>query len=183
VTELGYGGALLKSLTMSPYGAFFAGGTLLYLVFDRGWTPGRAAGVIAAAVLGQMSAVHSIPGFITGPRLSDEPIVRGLAMACVAAVSLAATWPGTLRKPQRWAAIGALTYPLYLVHSGIGHLLFARWQGAMSPAGAIIPVILLVYLIAWVMARTVERRMVPWLSKRPCMAMLEGARPASETAD
>lgn len=162
---------------MAPHGAFFAGETLLYVVFAQGWTPMRGAGVLAAAVLGQVSAVHSIPGFITGPRPSDVPVVRLLTLACFGMVALAATWPGTLRQSQRWAALGALTYPLYLIHARIGQLLFARWQEVLSPAGAVLAVITVVYAAAWSMARAVEGRVVPWLSRQRFIAALEGTRP------
>lgn len=141
-----------RSLSLAPHGAFFAGGALLYLVSTSGWSPRRAVGVVAAAVMGQASAVQSMSGFIPDIGSADTPIVRSLAVACFIAVALAATWPRTLRHPNRWAALGALTYPLYLVHARIGRLIFERLQGLMSPIGAALLVIVLVYAVAGLLA-------------------------------
>ena len=179
VTSLGYGGALLRSLSLAPHGAFFAGGALLYLVSTSGWTPRRAVGVIAAAVMGQASAVQAMSGFIPDIGSADTLIVRSLAVACFIAVALAATWPRTLRHPNRWAALGALTYPLYLVHARIGRLIFERLQGSMSPIGAALLVIVLVYAVAGLLAWGIELRLVPWLSRHPIIRALEGPAPSA----
>lgn len=55
------------------------------------------------------------------------------------------------------AALGILTYPLYLIHSTIGHALIDAWHPVVGLGASVILVILLMLFVAYAIHRWVER--------------------------
>jgi peptidoglycan/LPS O-acetylase OafA/YrhL len=117
----------VDAVLIAPYGSLFAGGGLLYLVFDRGWTVPRALGVFVAGSLSVHHALEGIPGFIQSVDISDSVrvVVACVIVAIFVAFSLVSTWGSGLRFGSWTATLGSLTYPLYLLHN-TGKSLFIR---------------------------------------------------------
>ena len=163
----------LKSLVIFPYGSYFIGGSLFFLIWREGVTTRRLVCLGASLVLSLMCVRHEAAGFMNN---DTSPIALNTASAIVVclyglvfAVSLRRV---VLPESDLWFQLGALTYPLYLLHNQIGKLfagMFAREWG--------IPVALVVgftlpLILAFILARSVERKGCPWLRS----ALLSGAR-------
>lgn len=151
--------ALLAQLLEPAYAPFFCIGILTYLVYRDGWT------VSAGLLLGfnvcfalWVSSTHFVSWSLTvaGSAVSVRGII-GLFLLCVGAL-LVATLTPVRRLDWRWLTLlGALTYPLYLVHEVPGWVLI-RNLGPVLPAHAAVAVaVLLALLVAWLVHRCVER--------------------------
>ncbi len=69
---------------------------------------------------------------------------------------------GWLSHP-RWMTIGALTYPLYLVHQRIGYMAISRLEGTLPPYVILTLVTAAMLLVSWIMHRYFERPFTPKL--------------------
>jgi peptidoglycan/LPS O-acetylase OafA/YrhL len=124
-----HSGAVTK-LFITEYSGFFAFGLVLFHAcrqFDRG-----------TAALLVLALAWAIAGtFVIEPRMvEDYNLVRpawGVALMAplaLGAVTLCAVAPALPIRPALAYGLGALTYPLYLLHQHIGYAVFTRFADA-----------------------------------------------------
>ncbi len=112
----------LAELLIGQYAPFFAGGMALFLVWRDGhaWRPWVVlAGNVLLGLVGVAWGRHAALGRLTVFDAS-LPLLAAAVVACFGLVALV-----TLTRVRRWdwaglTAVGALTYPLYLVHEAWG---------------------------------------------------------------
>lgn len=119
------------TLLIGQYAPFFAAGIGLYVVWRYGhaWAPwavvvGNAALGAVAVVPGRAAALARLTAFD-----ASLPLLGVVAVGCVVAVAVV-----TLTPVRRWdwrglTTVGALTYPLYLVHQFWGRWVIASVGG------------------------------------------------------
>jgi peptidoglycan/LPS O-acetylase OafA/YrhL len=149
------------------YAPFFCIGIAVYLVFRNGWTP------LTALVLGlnYLAALWTSTTYyvqwsvdVAGAGVSRRGIAV-LLTACVVALLLV-TLTRLARVSWGWLSLlGALTYPLYLVHEFPGWLVFHHIGGRV-PAHLLVAVTVLGALVlAYLVHRFVERPLGPRLRR------------------
>jgi len=151
-----HSGAVTK-LFITEYSGFFSFGLVLFHArrrFDAG-----AAALLALALAWATAATF----FIIEPRMvADYGVVRpawGVALTAplaLGAVALAALAPALPIRPALAFGLGALTYPLYLLHQHIGYAVFTRFADAGNrwPVFGLLVAGLL--LASWLIATLVE---------------------------
>jgi peptidoglycan/LPS O-acetylase OafA/YrhL len=161
VATLAYGSdnPLVVSLLMPRHAPFFAGGMLLYVIYRHGhsliaWLLVAFNAIVAgnATFQGYFQKVEAN----TGRDLPDVSVWLVVA-ACFGLVALITLTP--LRAVSwRWLpSLGALTYPLYLVHQYWGLWIIDRLHPTAPAAVAVLVAILGTVLLAWAVHRLVER--------------------------
>ncbi|WP_456818154.1 acyltransferase family protein [Cellulomonas sp. URHB0016] len=156
---------------VSDYAPLFAAGMALYLLYRPSDDDGRRFVTLtwcvvavdsAAAVWRVVPSREAVLARTTGHAPSAVLLGVGVVL-CVAAVAVATLTPVALRSSRTLVAVGALTYPLYLVHEYWGmyvvHLLATRVPAALALAGALTVVV----GAAWLVHRYVEVPGGPWL--------------------
>jgi peptidoglycan/LPS O-acetylase OafA/YrhL len=112
-------------LTIADFAPFFIAGATFFLVWLRGLSPTRAAMLLVSWALAIYVAVgpliHWARHFNTGFSTTVVGIVITAFFAVMLLVSLRRT--GSFGE-RRWVLLGALTYPLYLLHQYIGFMIF-----------------------------------------------------------
>jgi peptidoglycan/LPS O-acetylase OafA/YrhL len=73
--------------------------------------------------------------------------------------------------------LGALTYPLYLLHNRIGKLVYVAIDGHIPTAWSLLLITVTGFLIAFVVTATVERRLVPYLARTELYRRMAGLSP------
>ncbi len=148
----------LATLLIGRYAPFFAAGVALYLVWREGhsWAPwvvavGNTALGAWAVVPGRAAALSRLTAFDV-----SAPVLAVAAVGCVAAVAVA-----TLTPVRQWdwrglTAVGALTYPLYLVHQFWGRWVIAAVGGHVPRYLALALAVGLSVLLALAVHRWVE---------------------------
>jgi peptidoglycan/LPS O-acetylase OafA/YrhL len=151
---------------LGPYGALFCGGAGCFLLHQRGPSVARLGLVLASGAVAMVSAAQEarIHSEHFGIVLSQPVVVGvvGLAVAVMLCVGLGFT---RLLRWKGWVPVGALTYPLYLLHQQLGYLAFNRWAGGHDPMLVLVLGLVAVISLAWGVHRAVERPLAARLKK------------------
>jgi peptidoglycan/LPS O-acetylase OafA/YrhL len=148
--------APLTSIAMLPHGFFFVGGAICYFIRVSGLDRTRVAALLVAAA---GSAYHAVLGrgdFTFETQVADPAIVAVLIVAFYGAMlSVAMRWV-KLSRPGLWMMLGALTYPLYLLHNMLGRVIMWELESHTGPWARLFIVTAIVYMLAWACARWIE---------------------------
>jgi peptidoglycan/LPS O-acetylase OafA/YrhL len=165
----------LVSISMFPYGQLFAGGCWAFLIRSKGSSPSRFAGFFASLLLGVAAGARESKNFLHEPSTTDLLIVEMLIVLCFGVIlSVALRW-WTLRRTQLAMTLGALTYPLYLLHNRIGKLLYAAMDGVVPTWLAIFIITGVGVGLAVTVTALVEKRLVPFLGRTKTYRRLSGS--------
>lgn len=176
------GWSVVSTVLISQYAPMFAGGMLLYLIHRDGharvpWLllAGNVVLALFTIIPAQMRTLTRNTAF------EPSPVLLGLVVvACFGAVAAL-----TLTRLQRidWpvlTALGALTYPLYLVHEFWGWWVIHLVQAHVPTAVALGAAGAASLALAWVVHHGVEKRLNPpmrrWIERR--LSRPEADRPA-----
>jgi len=159
-------GTLLHHVLMTEYAPLFTGGIGCYLLHRFrptlvSWGIVACSFVLSVPAVLYRTTLEVAPGAVPPPRW---PAVV-LLVACfvlVAAVAL-----GRLSWVRgRWlVVVGALTYPLYLLHVELGAAMIQRWQGSVPAPLLVGAVTGAMIVLAWLVHRYVERPFAPLLRR------------------
>jgi peptidoglycan/LPS O-acetylase OafA/YrhL len=116
------GSPLLNTLLITDYAPYFAGGMLLYLIHRDGHDTGTWLLVGVQSLFALHFALGHYPGSLA--QVTTWPIsttvIALISFSCFGLVALLTT-TSLHRANARWMTfLGALTYPLYLVHQKVG---------------------------------------------------------------
>lgn len=126
---------LLATVLISDYSPYFAGGMLLYVLFRDGHD------LLVWLLVGLQSllALHFAVGFypvglpVATGRPVSTAVVALISFGCFGLVALA-TLTRLNRSAARWLTVlGALTYPVYLVHEKVGFFAIHVVRDGVSP--------------------------------------------------
>ncbi|HEY3558939.1 MAG TPA: acyltransferase [Kribbella sp.] len=166
----------------TQFSHYFVAGMALCLIHRYGVTPGRLA--IVAVALG--NAVYRGIGFAdrVGLRYHTD-IHRAVVIAVIVAffaIMLAVALKLTHRLGRPWfAVLGALTYPLYLIHAHIGFIIFERLGDNVNHVLLVAATMLLMVGVAAALHYGVEQPLAPRL-KRLLDRFPRAARVPQETS-
>lgn len=125
-----YPASWLDTYLVTAWGAYFIAGAAFFRGSSAGWSLSRALLVLAALGLcivqarqfgAEMSLVHG--------KLFRPAVITAVIAACfVFFASLSLRVPFLRRSIPRWVAtLGALSYPIYLLHQQIGAIVIQRY--------------------------------------------------------
>ncbi|NUU16964.1 acyltransferase [Cellulomonas humilata] len=144
---------------LGGYFALFAAGAIIAEVQRDGWTAWRTVGLVAAYVASAVTATRHIQDLARELETSFNQAFVAASMLLIFGSLLLLAIPAVrdVRLPAA-VALGALTYPLYLIHAHIGYIALTHFARPASRAAAYIGIIAAVVAVAWVIHRVVERR-------------------------
>lgn len=154
---------------ITDYAPYFIAGAMFYLIRSEGACAYKLFVVAASYLVAAKDAlsyaldkqIHYLTPF------SGKVVVLMLAAFFIAFTLLATR---RLRVPasDKWLLLGALTYPLYLIHQNIGFIFFDRLYPAWNPTLIMLVTIALMLAAAYAAHRFVERPLA-----KPLRAVLE----------
>ncbi len=147
------------------YAPLFAGGMVLYLLHRYGHTPGRWAALILNVAL---AVWHTVPRL--GRQVAErtpfelDPVVLGaLTVACFVAVGVLSLTRLQYLQAAWLTSIGALTYPLYLLHQYWGWWVISMLSDHVPALVCVVVATAVSIGLAWLLYRGVEKPMAPKL--------------------
>ncbi|WP_244071365.1 acyltransferase [Nitrosomonas sp. PY1] len=160
----------LRYFFITDYAVFFIAGAAFFLIWAKGITWIRSA-VIAItwiyAVYLTTDEVHEVEARI---RNDLSPYVIASIISTFFAVMLLVSFKRTgVLGHLNWAWIGALTYPLYLIHQNIGFMIYNTTYTAFNPHalfwGLVIGILMLAYTIHIYVEKPLAKTMRNHLNK------------------
>lgn len=142
-------GTALGALLILSYAPFFAAGMLFFLLQQPGGrTKNRYAMLLLAYLLSIRSALSGVPLAASYYHTEFSHIVAMGLVTSFFLVFLLITFRLINLRRHAWLAwLGALTYPLYLLHSDIGFVAFHRLYGRLD-SGLLIAMLFVAMLLA-----------------------------------
>jgi peptidoglycan/LPS O-acetylase OafA/YrhL len=165
---------ILSSVAMYPHGTLFATGVILAYIYSDGLTLRRCVTLSVSAALSIETSIEAIDNFVVSIRAVDGVIVAGVVLAMILVFLWISRYPNRTRGAAKLSFLGALTYPLYLMHSRIGRAYFLAAQEYMSAQLAMATELVLVLLLSWALWRVVECNIVPIIRRSRTFSFLEG---------
>jgi peptidoglycan/LPS O-acetylase OafA/YrhL len=174
-------GTLIHVVLMSDYAPLFIGGIGCYLMYRfrptlMSWGIVGCSFVLALPVVLFRSGLEVDPG----QAAPKWPAAVFLAVCFALVVAVALGWLSWVR--GRWlVVVGAMTYPLYLLHLDLGGTVLYLLQWDVPPLLLVALVTGAMVLLAWLVHRHVEQPLAP-LMKRALPRIAAAVRRPRATA-
>ena len=150
---------LLHNLLIYEYAPYFIAGATFYVVRSSGLTTHRVGLLLANLVLALRHSLAALPALDKHYQTHFAPMVVGLCVVVFFAVMFAVSTGRTGPLGQRsWVTVGALTYPVYLMHQNIGYMVFNALYPAVSAHVLLWGTVALMCVAARVLNTQVEAR-------------------------
>jgi len=162
------GGGLFTALLFPAYAPYFAAGMLLYLMQKpEGRTWQRYVLLLASYLLGLRASIGRVGGLVLLYHEYFSPkVVAAIITSFYVIMYLVAFRKIDLSRFSWLAWLGALTYPLYLLHSDIGFLVFHRMEHFTNKYVLVGSTFILMLSAAYFMHRFLEKRISKLLGKQ-----------------
>jgi peptidoglycan/LPS O-acetylase OafA/YrhL len=154
------------TLLLASYASFFVGGAMLYLIWEKGGSP------LLWGIVGLSWALSMVHAVRLSKTLSNDfhdhhsaPINAVLFTLAYVALALIATGHTGWFARQDFKTLGALTYPLYLIHQRIGYIVFDKLGTHLNNTLLVLMMMAAAMGIAWLVNRFVERPLAPWMRR------------------
>lgn len=154
----------LRYLLIVDYSPYFIAGATGYLIWSRGITGTRVAMFLSAWAMALLHAHEEIPAWENHYQTGVAPyVVAGIVSSFFIIMFLVSTRRTGAIGGMRWTIIGALTYPLYLVHQYVGFMIFNVLYPAINPHVLFWGTVSLMLGVAYAINVFIEQRYSPAL--------------------
>lgn len=149
----------LRDILIVDYAAYFIAGAMMYQVWSHGLSWLRAGVIVGCWILSLYESWIALPKFEANNQIAmDRGVVLSLVTAFfVLMFCVAMKKTGGIGR-RSWIVLGALTYPLYLVHQSIGYVIFNHLYPAVDAHLLLWGTVATMIAIAWVINVYVEQR-------------------------
>jgi peptidoglycan/LPS O-acetylase OafA/YrhL len=149
----------LRNLLIVDYAPFFIAGAASFLIWSRGLSLTRLAVIVVAWSVALAHSLQAIPDFEREFNTTySGAAVLGIISVFFAILFLVSTRrTGRLGK-RKWVTVGALTYPLYLIHQYIGFMIFHIAYPAVNSHVLLWSTVLLMLGAAYLINVSIEQR-------------------------
>jgi peptidoglycan/LPS O-acetylase OafA/YrhL len=156
----------LSQAIIAAQAQFFVAGAMCFLIYSNGATLTRIAVLVACWVISIQRELAGLSVFAEHYHSQLNPIVVALLITIFYGVmtSIAFRVTGFFAR-RNWVAVGALTYPLYLVHQNIGYIVFNAANGIVNRYVLLAATIVAMLGLAFLVHVLVERKAAKILKK------------------
>lgn len=125
---------ILRSILIANYSPYFIAGAISFLVWSSGLSLTRIITFLVAWLVALRHSLGSISEFEQHYNSSlNEYVIIGIICAFFTIMYLISIRRSGFFGKKEWITVGALTYPLYLIHQNIGFMIFNSAQSFLNP--------------------------------------------------
>ncbi|MBX6355629.1 MAG: acyltransferase [Micromonosporaceae bacterium] len=159
-------GGIVHTVLMTNYAPLFTAGVAFYLM-HRFRPTLLLWGIVVASYLLSLPAVRYRAGLEADRGEPPGPVWPAVVLLAACFLLIAAVALGWLRWVRgRWLVVlGAMTYPLYLLHLDLGGTIIYLWQRRVPAPLLVAMVTAAMVALAWLVHRYVERPAAPLLRR------------------
>lgn len=157
----------LRSALIVDYAPYFIGGAMCFLIYSNGPSLSRVGALLLAWIDAVRRSLHSLPDLERYYQTDFDPRIVAITVSIFFTIMflVALKLTGFLRK-RDWVSIGALTYPLYLIHQYVGYMIFQLGYPSVNRHLLLWGTIALMLLIAYGVNKQIEQRYSRILKRR-----------------
>lgn len=149
----------LRSALIIDYAPFFIAGATSFLMYSKGVSVLRVGVIIVAWIDAVRRSLLSISGMESYYRADFDPYVIAITVSVFFAIMFLVGLKRTgLLGKRGWVTIGALTYPLYLIHQYAGYMIFNLAYPSVNRHLLLWGTVVLMLLLAYAVNRMVEQK-------------------------
>ena len=157
---------LVQFFIFPEWGCYFVSGALFYLLKLRGLKWQYIALLTLSFVLSLYHANNETLALSTYYSTVFDPIVPIVFVSLFHMIfALVIANKLTLFRSEWVIKVGALTYPLYLVHQNVGFMFFNMFDGVINKYLLLIGIFVFVLIVAWLIHNVVEKNLSLALKK------------------
>ena len=148
---------IVTALLMPEYAPYFIAGAMFYLIRSEGVSPYKLV-VIGGAYCLSLGRTTVDAGEIEayfGVAIS-LPVVVGIVSTFYVLFFLTALGKTGILNRKGMLILGAITYPLYLIHQHVGFMVFNLFDAAVNKYVLLLSTTALMILLAWAISRYAE---------------------------
>jgi peptidoglycan/LPS O-acetylase OafA/YrhL len=161
-----YPNKFIRYFLITDYAMYFIAGATCFLAWSRGWSRLRITIILIAWLVALHQSLNTIPLFENKYNESiNSFVVIGIISAFFLIVFLISIRKTEWFARRRWLVLGALTYPLYLIHQKLGYMLIGIAYPAMNPHVVLWGTLLVVLATSYAIYIFVEKRTAPLLKQ------------------
>lgn len=153
---------IFNILFLGSYSPFFVSGMLLFLIWRSGLTIYRSLGLLVSCGVSVYSAIiraiefnYDLNVYTVGASVIMIYIIMFLSSLNLLSI----------KNSKFITMLGALTYPLYLLHHSIGYVIFNQFSSRINHYVLFIGVIILMLILSWFVSRYIEKKWCKMLRK------------------
>ncbi|WP_027795696.1 acyltransferase family protein [Paraburkholderia acidipaludis] len=161
----------IQNVLIADNAALFIAGAALYQIWSGGWSISIGMLLGAAICVSTAQAVHRAAHIAAYFNTPIDPFVVAAIMAVFFVVMLLIATGRTGRLGERrWVLLGALSYPLYLVHQNVGYMVFNAVSPMVGYQVAFWGMVVTAIVMAYVVHTCAERPLAASMKRRLRMA-------------
>ncbi len=157
------------SFLISDYAPYFIAGAMFYIIHAEGVCAYKLFVIVASYLAAVREALRTMSGMETHYHIPfDGTVVAVILAVFFSTFFLVATGRTKPFASEKWLLLGALTYPLYLLHQNIGFIIFNWAYPTLNPHLIMACTLTIVLFLAYLVNKNVEKKYA-----RPMKALLE----------
>lgn len=157
---------IVNFMLFPEWAPFFISGVIFHLLNIKGINLPRFGILCVSFLVSLQGAVEGNTILNTSYNIFASEQVTVLIVALFYIVFILMIFDKLSWFRSSWALrIGALTYPLYLIHQNLGYMFFTYFDGVLNKYVLLMLAILLVLVISWLIHVLIERKFGPKLKK------------------
>lgn len=144
---------------ISPYySSFFIAGIAFYLIQNEGKTRFNLTALFSSLILSAYMAYQQVSSFFNSPSELDRLIAIMIICSFYVIFWTIVTDRLVLKKRNIYITLGALTYPLYLIHGFAGSAIIDYYRFSYSDTVIVTMTIVFMLFSSWVIHVAIEKR-------------------------
>ncbi|KQV38813.1 acyltransferase [Massilia sp. Root335] len=148
----------LREVLIVDYAAYFIAGAMMYQVWSHGMSWLRLGVILGSWALALYESAIRVPKFEAASHTTmDLGVVLFLVSAFFVVMLVVALKKSGWFGRRNWMVVGALTYPLYLVHQAIGYVVFNHFYPGLNPHGLLWGTVVVMIAVAYAINVRVEQ--------------------------
>jgi len=147
------------------YSSFFIAGIAYFLIQTEGRNPFNHTVLLISLIISSLKAFEQTPQFMQNPDTIDKILAVGFVWLFYLFFYLLCTGKISLRERRIFFTLGALTYPLYLIHNVAGKTIINQFSASVPIELMVVLTILIMLAVSLSIHKFIERPIATPLKK------------------
>lgn len=158
VMHTAFGQPFFMGWFISPaYSSFFIAGVAFFLIQNVGKNAFNLFVLISSLIVSSFMAYGQADGFMIHPNAAEKSISVAIVWLFYCLMYFLSIGKINLKERNFFITLGALTYPLYLIHNVAGKALIDKYSNIIPEQILVVVVIIVMIFMSWIIHLVIEK--------------------------